>query len=65
MYDALPSRRWCREVLTLRRAAADLVDRGLALTDPAILRLSRRLDRLMLDATPLPGAPRSVSGPAG
>lgn len=50
MYAPMPSRRWCREVLALRHAATDLLDAGTLLTDPRILSLSRRLDRLMLDA---------------
>lgn len=48
MYGRLPPRRWCREVLALRHAANDLLDLGTALTDPRVLSLSRRLDRLML-----------------
>jgi len=48
VYATLPPRRWCREVLALRHAASDLLDHGTALTDPRVLSLSRRLDRLML-----------------
>jgi len=49
VYGGLPPRRWCREVLALRNAANDLIESGTRLTDPRILSLSRRLDRLMLD----------------
>jgi hypothetical protein len=59
-----PSRRWCREVLLLRRAAGELLASGTPLTDPRVLALSQRLDRLMLVATPHPGglAARASAG---
>jgi hypothetical protein len=65
--QALPSRRWCRELLAVRRAAEDLLARGARLTDPQMLRLSRRIDRLTLDAwiPPAAGAPPSSAGSAG
>lgn len=56
-------RRWCREVLALRNAASDLLDSGTALTDPRMLNLSRRLDRLMLAAF-VPQMPPPVLVPA-
>lgn len=46
----VPSRRWCREVLTLRAAAGALLASGTPLTDPRLLALSRRMDRLILPA---------------
>jgi hypothetical protein len=53
----IPPRRWCREVLRLQQTAAELLAAGTALTDPQIVRLSRRLDRLVLDAQPRPAEP--------
>lgn len=56
----IPSRRWCREVLTLRAAAGALLASGAALTDPRVLALSRRMDRLILPAFhPQPATPAS------
>ena len=61
MASHIPSRTWCREVLRLQRAAAELLARGAALTDPRVVRLSRRLDRLVLDALPA-GEPPAAHG---
>ena len=58
-----PSRRWCREVLQLRHAADELLAQGAALTDPRILRISRRLDRLVLDATWASSGPGAIPAP--
>jgi len=62
MAATVPSRRWCRDVLTLRSAATELLAMGIPLTDDRVLRLSRRLDRLILDALPRK-APFTAGGP--
>ncbi len=48
MYGGMPSRRWCREVLAVRRSVQRLLSTGVPLSDPQLARLSRRLERLLL-----------------
>ncbi len=60
MYPGMPSRRWCREVLAVRRSVSDLIGKGMSLTDPQIVRLSQRLDRLMLASCTVPADARLV-----
>ena len=44
------TRRWCREVASVRSTLTYLLTAGYALTDPYVVRLSRRLDRLAVEA---------------
>ena len=44
------TRRWCREVASVRSTLTHLLTAGYALTDPYVVRLSRRLDRLAVEA---------------
>ena len=63
MYATVPPRRWCREVLALQSAVGEMLGAGIQLTDPRMLALSHRLDRLMLVAINRPQVAGVQSGP--
>lgn len=63
MYATLPPRRWCREVLALQAAVGEMLGAGIQLTDPRMLVLSRRLNRLMLVAINRQQSTAAQTGP--